>query len=678
MRAQNSRSIAITTLAVTALVLGLGAQSPQKPAQSTRNPAEFVPDGAVTGSTLTGWKVVGDADWKAQNGELIGTAKPGTAGGWLVMDKGFEDVQVFTNYRCTGACKSGVLLRAKKTSDGGMKGLFVSLTDGEFGSYYLTLDAAGKETARERIVAPARGGGAAGAAGAAGRAGNAPANAAPAAGGAAPVANAPAPAAGQAPAAAPAPARGGGGGGGGGRGAAPSLKAGEWNPINMLVSATNLRVMGISGSVTLPPDSADGYGPIALYAGGTGEVRFKDLAWEDLNTIVEPKATTSARFTAEQISSFYYGWSTAGADFTRDGNIDIVYGPFYYVGPNFTERRIYRAGRQYNPSTEYAPDMVNLAGDFNGDGWADILASEMQGGRPMDLYINPKGENRRWDKVRVLPTISSENVLKTDLDKDGKPEFLFAGGGVYNWAHPDPANPLATWKSNPISVQGQPAVMPHGLGVGDVNSDGRLDVVVPTGWFEQPAAGITASPWTFHPVVFGDNVTFGNGGGEVGVYDVNGDGLTDVVMGQAHNWGIYWYEQKKSPAGEVTFVQHPITVNFSTQNAGNIVLAESHAQRIVDMNGDKIPDFVTGKRYWSHLENYNGPDPYGPALVVIYRTVRDKAAPGGARFVPEVVHNKSGIGSSFEVMDINKDNVPDISTAGAYGAFVFLSKPTKP
>ena len=129
MTAQNSRSrsVAITALAVAALALGLRAQSPQ-------NPAEFVPDGAVKGSTLTGWKVVGDADWKAQNGELIGTPKAGGAGGWLVMDKGFEDVQVFTNYRCTGACKSGVLLRAKKTPDGGMKGLFVSLTDGEFGS----------------------------------------------------------------------------------------------------------------------------------------------------------------------------------------------------------------------------------------------------------------------------------------------------------------------------------------------------------------------------------------------------------------------------------------------------------------------------------------------------------------------------------------------------------------
>jgi hypothetical protein len=690
------RSI-LVALALAAFVLGFQSLRAQNPAPASQNPAEFVPDGAVKGSALTGWKAVGDADWKVQNGEIIGTPRAGGAGGWLVMEKGFEDVQLFTNYRCTGSCKSGILLRAAKQADGGMKGMFVSLTDGEYGSYHLTVDAAGKETARERITAAPRAGGAGGAGGggaaatagraaggggaapAGGRAAGAPA-AAPAAGErggaaapAAPAANA------QAPAAA-APARGGGGGGGGGgRGAAPSLKAGEWNPLNITLSQTNLRVVGISGTVgTMPPEAMNGYGPIALYAGGTGEVRFKDFAWMDLNAINEPKAVVSSRFTAQEISGFYYGWSTAGGDFNKDGNIDIAYGPFYFLGPDFTKRHIFRAGRMYNPSTEYSPDMVNLAGDFTGDGWADIMSSEMQGGRPMDLYVNPRGENRRWDKFRVLPTVSTEVVVKGDIDKDGKPEFLFAGGGVYNWAKPDPANPTAAWKSNPISVpaaQGGPTTMPHGIGLGDVNGDSRNDVVLPNGWLEQPPAGMSAGPWTYHKYDFGDNVTFGNGGGEIGVYDINGDGLTDVVMGQAHNWGIYWYEHKKGPAGEITWVQHPITVNFSTQNAGNLVLAESHASRIVDMNGDRIPDFVTGKRYWSHLENYNGPDPYGPAVVVIYRTVRDKAAPGGARFVPEVVHNRSGVGSSFEVMDINKDGVPDISTAGAYGAFVFLSKP---
>src|SRR5205823_171152 len=118
---------------------------------------------------------------------------------------------------------------------------------------------------------------------------------------------------------------------------------------------------------------------------------------------------------------------------------------------------------------------------------------------------------------------------------------------------------------------------PHGIGVGDVNSDGRLDLVTPFGWYEQPAGGIQATPWTFHSTPFGDNVTFGNGGGEVGVYDVNGDGLTDVVMGQAHNWGVYWYEQKK----DGTFVQHRVQQDFSTENMGNVTFSETHAERFV-------------------------------------------------------------------------------------------------
>jgi hypothetical protein len=319
--------------------------------------------------------------------------------------------------------------------------------------------------------------------------------------------------------------------------------------------------------------------------------------------------------------------------------------------------------------------MVNLTADFTGDGWPDILSSDMTGGRPMDLYVNPRGESRRWTKFRVLPTISTEIVLMKDLDKDGKPEIVFGGGGVYAWARPDPANPTAVWTSHSISVQGQPAVPPHGIGVGDINGDGRLDVVAPFGWFEQPAGGISASPWTFHAFEFGDNVTFGNGGGEYGVYDVNGDGLADVVGGQAHAWGLNWFEQKKAADGTRTFVQHPIALDFSTKNSGDVVFSESHAARFVDMTGDGIPDFVTGKRYWSHLENYNGEDPYGAAVLYIYKTVRDPKAPGGARFEPELVHNRSGVGSSFEVMDLNKDGAPDIATSGAYGTYVFLSKP---
>jgi hypothetical protein len=472
----------------------------------------------------------------------------------------------------------------------------------------------------------------------------------------------------------------------------PTLAAGEWHGINTLLAGTTLRSWtGYSrrpdahatlAEDTLAEEAFDGFGPVALFVGGTGEVRFKDLAWKDLNAVVEPKEKTSSRFTSQQISAFYYGWGAAASDLTRDGHVDIVAGPFYYLGPEYTTRRIYRQGRVYNPSNEYAPDMVNLTADFTGDGWPDILSSSMGGGRPMDLYVNPRGEPRRWDKFRVLPAISTEVVLLRDLDQDGTPEVLFGGEGVYSWARPDPADPTAAWTSHPISGENTPRepfdregrTPPHGLGVGDINGDGRLDVVTPLGWFEQPAAGLAASPWTFHPVEFGDNWVHGHGGGEIGVYDVNGDGLTDVIVTQGHNWGLNWFEQQRAADGTISFVTHPIAYDFSTDNMGDVAFEGSHAARFADMDGDEIPDMITGKRYWGHLENYNGADSYGPAVLYIYKTVRDANAPGGARFEPELVHNRSGVGSSFEVTDLNKDGVPDIAVASAYGTHVFLSK----
>jgi hypothetical protein len=176
-------------------------------------------------------------------------------------------------------------------------------------------------------------------------------------------------------------------------------------------------------------------------------------------------------------------------------------------------------------------------------------------------------------------------------------------------------------------------------------------------------------------VAFFEGLTaFGLGGGEIGVYDMNGDTLADVIAGSAHNWGLFWWEQKRGADGARTFTRHTIAFDFASKNMGGVTFSEGHASRIADMNGDKIPDYVTGKRYWSHLENYGGPDPYGPAVVYIYRTVRNKSAPGGAEFVPELVHNKSGVGSAFEVMDLNKDGRFDIAVAGAYGTHVFLTK----
>src|SRR6185436_3291220 len=94
-------------------------------------------------ASLAGWHVLGDATWRAEGGEYVGTPKS-PKGGWLVLDKSLQDVGLFGHFRCTAGCKTGVLLRAEKTADG-MKGLYIALAGEDVGSYAVTLDANGAE-----------------------------------------------------------------------------------------------------------------------------------------------------------------------------------------------------------------------------------------------------------------------------------------------------------------------------------------------------------------------------------------------------------------------------------------------------------------------------------------------------------------------------------------------------
>ena len=223
----------------------------------------FRPDVIFKGSTLTGWTPLGDVEWKAVNGEITGTPKqPG--GGWLVLDKSFQDVAVFSNVTCTGGCKAGVLLRAEKTADG-MKGIYVSLTAGDLLSYAVTLDAQGKELARTALQPAGRGGGGGGGGGRAG----------------------PPPAAGAAAGAGAAAAGAGGAAPGAGRGrggaAAPPLPAGvslpglarptgeffpeKSNSVDITLANTTVTVRFNGGSLGAAGGSAEEaagkYGPIA-------------------------------------------------------------------------------------------------------------------------------------------------------------------------------------------------------------------------------------------------------------------------------------------------------------------------------------------------------------------------------------------------------------------------------
>jgi len=279
------------------------------------------------------------------------------------------------------------------------------------------------------------------------------------------------------------------------------------------------------------------------------------------------------------------------------------------------------------------------------------------------------------DKFQVVRQVRCEIMEVKDIDGDGIPEVIYTADDYIRYAKPDPANPTGPWIEHNISEKGYATL--HGIGTGDINGDGRVDVVNCFGWWENPGPG-GKEPWTYHSQTFGRWARSGPGGALMAVYDVNGDGLNDVVASLGgHDFGLAWYEQKRDAAGKISFVEHIIMKDYSTAktNAGGVTFSQIHGLAFADIDGDGVPDIIAGKRYWSHLDNYHDPDPYGPPVLYWYRTVRNPKAPGGAEFVPELIHNRSGAGSEIVTADLKGDGAVDIITATDRGVFIFWGKP---
>jgi hypothetical protein len=602
----------------------------------------FYPDISFSGSSLSGWHTWGAANWRAEHGELIGTPKQ-AEGGWLVLDHSLQDVGLYTNFRCTGSCEAGVLFRAERTPSG-MKGTYVSLTDATPSLYAVTLDAEGKILTRTKLR---RGGGQ--------------------------MRIAPPPD----PNEVVRPQQP--------RPASPvklpfevpvsSLRQNDWNELEFFFDANILRSILNSGN-EVGGVGDEGFGPFAFYVGGGGEVRFKDIAYKDLSVKVRLPEKTSSSFRKQRLSDFYYSWGADAADFNHDGVLDVVSGPYIYYGPDYTTFREVYLGQSSNPATEYTnDDWMQFTADFTGDGWSDVVTCNFT--RPNQgcfLYVNPKDEHRRWDKCQAVSSIQTEIAMVKDVDGDGKPEIVYGADGYVRYAKPDPSNPTAPWIVHNVSEKGYATA--HGIGVGDINGDGLMDISNPYGWWEQPPAGKKQEPWIYHPEVFGRFARTRMGGSEMAIYDVNGDGLADVVtVLDAHGWGFAWFEQKKDASGRISFVRHIIMDDLWSKNAGDVVFSEAHGTTYADMDGDGIPDFVIGKRYWSHRDDYLDPYPYGPPVLYWYQTVRDPQAFGGARFVPHLIDNQSGSGSNLKAIDLNKDGAMDVVTATRFGTFIFWAQP---
>jgi hypothetical protein len=357
-------------------------------------------------------------------------------------------------------------------------------------------------------------------------------------------------------------------------------------------------------------------------------------------------------FEKRQLDPVFRSEGVAVGDFNGDGKLDIAAGSVYYAAPDWKMHSILEKPNAFSPSA-YSDAFFTFAADINRDGRTDVMTIGLPGG-PTWWFENPGAAGGAWKRYVAVTVTNSESPAWVDVCGDGRPELVC--GYSPDAKNPDSPqrrmalagpgkDPRALWPIYTFSAADCPgsAKYAHGLGVGDINGDGRKDVVVKGGWWENP--GTSAPQWTFHPANLGEDCA------QMLVYDFDGDGDNDVLSTSAHRFGIWWHEQ--TPQG---WKNHEIDKSFS----------QTHAVCLADINGDGLPDFVTGKRWWAHMGHDPGADM--PAVVVWFELARKNGRP---TWTKHLIDDDSGVGTQFEVADVGGDGLLDVVTSNKKGVYYF-------
>jgi len=329
-------------------------------------------------------------------------------------------------------------------------------------------------------------------------------------------------------------------------------------------------------------------------------------------------------------------------DVDNDGHVDIVSGGFWHAGPEFTTAHKICDILQVD---DYYDDFSDYPMDVNGDGYLDIVTGGWFG---QTLYWreNPKGQPVEWTTHTVAKTGNIERCSFFDLDGDGHMEVFATTSPVHYFRLVRDENGVGQGRFEQYTIPENGGG--HGFGCGDVNGDGRPDLIFSGGWMEASEDPYDVHGWKWHP-----DFNLGTASVPILVHDVNGDGKNDLIVGGAHGYGLWWYEQ--GAPGEWT--QHVIEAHRS----------QFHEMQLADIDNDGALELVTGKRYRAHRgHDAGGHDP----LFTVYYDI-DPA--GFTRHTIDYgpAGQASGIGIYCWITDIDGNGWKDIVAPGKEGLYLF-------